>query len=125
MKKTWTEAFVLARIRQTLRRLSMYMPSISLLKREKRRKYVGPNKRLKFEYPCAKCGEWFPEKNIQVDHIVPAGSLRTFDDVGEFARRLLFCGIEGLQILCSGCHTEKTNEENRLRKSLLKTNKVV
>lgn len=109
--RKWTESFVLSRIRAVLRRLSIQMPSIRLAKLAARRKYTGPNRRQKFEYRCAACGQWFPEKHVQVDHIVPAGSMKTFEDVGPFARRLLFCSLSDLQVLCLKHHTEKTNAE--------------
>ena len=111
--KNWTEAYILSRIRSVLRRLSMQMPSIRECRVAARRKYEGPTPRLKFEYPCAKCGQWFAEKETHVDHIVPAGRLASFDDVGPFSRRLLFPQAHELQILCKPCHKTKTNEERR------------
>jgi 5-methylcytosine-specific restriction endonuclease McrA len=111
--KSWTESYILSRIRSVLRRLSMQMPSIRECRLAVRRRYTGDNSRLKWEYPCARCGQWFPEKETHVDHIVPAGSLRSFDDVGPFARRLLFPAPEQLQILCKPCHKAKTTLERR------------
>ena len=61
-------------------------------------------------YRCATCAQYFLQKEVQVDHITPAGSLRSYEDLPIFAARL-FCGREGLQVLCKTCHTEKTNEE--------------
>lgn len=113
MSRIWTEAYILSRIRSTLRRLSMQVPAIRLCKLASRRSYVGPNRQQKFEYKCAHCGEWFPEKETQVDHIVPAGALKTFDDVGAFARRLLFPAPDDLQVLCKPHHKEKSNAERK------------
>jgi hypothetical protein len=63
---------------------------------------------MKWEYQCAHCKKWFPEKEIEVDHIVEAGSLRNGDDVKTFIERL-FCERDGLQVLCKNtCHKEKT-----------------
>jgi 5-methylcytosine-specific restriction endonuclease McrA len=75
-----------------------------------RRAYKGPLKRQKFEYQCNICKNWFPEKNINVDHIIPAGSLNCANDLPEFVERL-FVEIEGLQLLCSTCHDKKTKQE--------------
>lgn len=111
--KSWTEAYILSRIRSVLRRLSMQMPSIRECRLAVRRRYTGDNPRLKWEYPCAKCGHWYTEKETHVDHIVPAGSLKSFDDVGPFARRLLFPTSNQLQILCKACHKTKTTSERR------------
>jgi len=47
-------------------------------------------------------------KEIQVDHVEPCGSLKTFEDLPGFVRRL-FCEADGLQVLCkANCHRRKT-----------------
>jgi 5-methylcytosine-specific restriction endonuclease McrA len=66
------------------------------------------NKRLKFEHQCSACSGWFPRKQVEVDHIVPAGSLRSFEDIPGFVQRL-FCEADGLVVLCEQCHQVKTN----------------
>ena len=71
--------------------------------------------RHKYEYTCAECKGWFQNKEIQVDHIEPAGSLNKYSDIGGFCKRL-FCEIDGMQVLCKPCHQLKTNEERKLRK---------
>jgi len=117
MARAWTEKYILSRIRATLRKLSMQMPSIRECRLRARRAYTaGLNPRQKFEYECAKCHEWFAEKDTQVDHVVPAGSLQSFDDVGPFARRLLFPAPDGLRCLCIACHSRVTQEQRKARK---------
>jgi len=116
MPAKWTEAYVLSKIRNLLRRMSMWMPAIKEAKLRARREYTGPRKLQKWEYQCAHCRAWFAEKDIHVDHITPAGSLRSIDtDLGPFARRLLLCGADGLEILCKPDHQEKTNRERAAR----------
>lgn len=61
-------------------------------------------------YKCASCSSLFKQSEVQVDHIKPAGSLKSFDDLPSFVERL-FCGVEGLQVLCSLCHDIKTKQE--------------
>jgi Zn finger protein HypA/HybF involved in hydrogenase expression len=75
-----------------------------------RRPYKGPNKRQKFEYQCNTCKRWFPDKKINVDHIIPAGSLQSAGDLPGFVERL-FCEKDNLQVLCSSCHDKKTKIE--------------
>jgi 5-methylcytosine-specific restriction endonuclease McrA len=77
-----------------------------------RRPYKGPNKRQKFEYQCNTCKKWFPEKQINVDHIVGAGSLNCSTDLAGFVDRL-FCEQDNLQVLCEVCHNEKTQLEKQ------------
>ena len=47
---------------------------------------------------------------ISVDHIIPAGSLRSAEDLKGFVERL-FVEIDGLQCLCDDCHSVKTQNE--------------
>ena len=108
---TLTEAGFWAYIRSSLRQRSLrgWKP-LQECKKRARRPYEGENNRQKWEYQCANCKNWFMEKEIHVDHIVDAGSLRNGDDLKGFIERL-FCEIDGLQVLCKDkCHREKTNE---------------
>lgn len=75
-----------------------------------RRPNESSNKRMKWEYQCALCDRWFPQKEVSVDHIVPVGTLKCYEDLPEFVEGL-FCGKEGLQVLCKGCHSIKTQDE--------------
>ncbi len=79
-----------------------------------KREYVGPNKRQKFEYLCNVCGKYHPKKETSVDHIIPTGTLRSFADLPGFVERL-FCGVDGLQTICTNCHQKKTAEERAAR----------
>lgn len=63
---------------------------------------------------CAECEGTFKGKDCAVDHIVPAGTLKCFDDVGPFLTRLMV-GSNGLQVLCDECHKAKTAEERKRR----------
>ena len=68
--------------------------------------YTGPDKRRKWSYQCSQCKKLFKGTEVQVDHIEPCGSLKSFDDLAGFAERL-FVETDGLQVLCSKCHKEK------------------
>lgn len=122
---TMTESAFWSFIRSGLRQKSRYWKPITECKQKSRRKYNGPNKRQKFEYQCNQCKNWFAEKNINVDHIIPAGSLNCAQDLPGFVERL-FCEAKDLQVLCSNCHNIKSkkdklkmkkikNAENKLR----------
>jgi 5-methylcytosine-specific restriction endonuclease McrA len=97
-------------IRAALRQKSRWWKPVANVKRKARRPYKGPNKRQRFEYQCAICLNYFPEKKINVDHKIPAGSLLSSDDLKGFVERL-FVEEPGLQVLCSGCHDKKTKQE--------------
>jgi 5-methylcytosine-specific restriction endonuclease McrA len=107
---TMTESAFWSFIRSALRQKSRWWKPITQTKMNARRPYKGPNKRQKFEYQCAHCEKWFPEKKINVDHICPAGSLNSAQDLPGFVERL-FCESDNLQVLCEKCHDVKTKEE--------------
>ena len=108
---TMTESAFLSFIRSDLRQKSRWWKPISECKLKAKSKYKGPNKRQKFEYQCKKCKQWFAEKNINVDHIKPAGSLNCAEDLPGFVNRL-FCEIDNLQVLCEPCHNVKTKQDS-------------
>ena len=97
-------------LRSQLRRISMKWRPRSEAKNAARRNYKGPNRRQKYEYQCAMCREWFAGKQVQVDHIVPCGSLNSYDDLSDFVERL-FCAKEGFRVLCTPCHQATTNKQ--------------
>lgn len=104
---TMTESMFFSMIRSCLRQQSRWWKPISECKKDCKRVYKGNNKRQKYEYQCNNCKNWFIEKDIKVDHIIECGSLKSFDDIGEFCKKL-FVEKEGLQCLCSKCHNLKT-----------------
>ena len=108
---TMTESAFWSFIRSALRQKSRWWKPISECKLKAKRKYKGPNKRQRFEYQCKKCKQWFAEKNINVDHIKPAGSLNCAEDLPGFINRL-FCEIDNLQVLCEPCHNVKTKQDS-------------
>lgn len=107
-----TEAQFFSWIRSYARRLSIkWKPRTDYLK-SVRRPYKGDNKRVKWEYPCHECRQWLILKNIEVDHIIPCGSLQSFDDIGVFYKNLL-CEKDGYVTLCKPCHLKHTNEDRK------------
>lgn len=99
----WTEAAFWGFIRSGLRQLSMRWPPRRDIMREGRRPYRGPDKRTKWEHRCELCGGWFRAKEIEIDHIEPAGKLTDWSDLVPFVQRLL-CERENLRKTCSGCN---------------------
>lgn len=112
---TMSKSMFFSMIRSALRQKSRWWKPIAECKKRSRRDYKGPLKRQKFEYQCNYCKNWFPEKKVAVDHIIPAGELNSFEDLAEFTKKL-FCEIDGLQVLCETCHDVKTKQEKEDRK---------
>lgn len=107
---TMTEAAFWVYIRSFLRQKNRHWKPLRLAKLLSRRKYKGSNPHQRFEYQCNHCKQWFPEKEVNVDHIIPAGTLTCANDLPGFVERL-FCEVQGLQILCFDCHNIKTQNE--------------
>jgi len=109
---TWTRARYWQQVRSHLRNAFKFAwVPIRECKTSARRKNQSSNKRLKYEYQCNHCSEWFPDKEIAVDHIEPVGSLKSEDDLVLFLKRLT--PEDGFQVLCKPCHQIKTNEERK------------
>lgn len=108
---TITEAAYWGGLRSALRRHYRYWkPAIQALKQAERPS-KSKNKRLKYEYQCAKCKQWFPRKDVQIDHVTPCGSLKGPDDIAGFLERLTPESPEAYQVLDKKCHKIKTQEE--------------
>lgn len=111
---TWTQARYFGFIRSGLRRMSLRWGPRNIAKNAVRRDYTGDNPRQKYEYQCSVCGGWFKGADVEVDHVVECGELRSFDDLPGFVARL-FCEADGFRVLCKHtCHRRKTG---RARKS--------
>jgi hypothetical protein len=102
---TLTESAFWSFIRSTLRAKTIYWKPVKEAKLAARKSVNG--KRHKYEYQCAECKGWFKDKDVAVDHIIGAGSLKSAKDLEGFIERL-FIEKEGLQVLCQKHHKEKT-----------------
>jgi hypothetical protein len=110
----WSTAKFWGFIRSGLRgTYNKWPPKWDILNQAKR-PYKGPGKQQKWEYQCNRCKKWHKQKDVSVDHKIPAGALNSFEDVASFVERL-FVGPEGLQLLCSVCHSDKTQEERKAK----------
>ena len=107
---TWTEARYFGFIRSALRAAFIKYPVKSHVKASVK-EMTDDGARWR----GASCDGLFLSKDTQVDHIVPCGSLRTYDDLPGFVERM-FCEAEGFQVLCKACHQDKTNAERAARK---------
>lgn len=100
-------SFIRSGLRQKSRRWKPIYDTLAAAKRPSKSK---TNKRLRWEYKCAKCKKWWAQKDVSVDHIKPVGSLRSAADLADFVLNL-FCEVDNLQCLCTTCHDQKTKED--------------
>lgn len=111
---TMTESQFFSFIRSGLRSKSQRWPPRFAKLNKNRKKVTG--KRHRYEHQCEQCKGWFKQKDIEVNHRIPCGSLKSFDDLPGFVERL-FCEEEGLEIVCKECHRKITNEERASAKN--------
>jgi len=107
---TWSRAKYFGFIRSALRQATMRFPVKQMVLVENRRPYNGEDKRTKWEYECLHCKHWLKRKDVEVDHIKPAGTLTCYEDLPRFVRNL-YCEKDNLRILCCQCHAIVTNEQ--------------
>ena len=107
---TMTSSAFWSFIKSALRQKSRWWKPVREVKLAARRPSQSSNTRLKWEFCCAQCHRWLPDKEISVDHKIPVGSLKGSDDLAGVVARL-FCEKEGLQCLCDTCHGVKTKQD--------------
>jgi len=113
---TWTRSRYFTQIRSHLRNAFRYYLPIMNTKKAARRPNQSANKRLKWESQCGHCKQWFPEKETQVDHNIPCGSLKEMWDVPIFIEKL--SAEDGCYTnLCKPCHKKVTAEERNAPKT--------
>ena len=106
--ETWTKAQYWSFIRSSLRRAFSRYPVKFQVKTAARRAVKG--KRHRWEYQCALCEDWFQDKEVEVDHDPPCGSLKDYSDLAGFVERM-FCEADSLQVVCKKCHKAKTKKD--------------
>ncbi len=96
---TMSNAAFFGWLRSRLRKMSIAWKPIQIVKKAAKIPYKGPNKRRRFSYVCSNCGNAVSDKECAVHHIIPAGSLKSFEDLPGFCERL-FVEKHGLILLC-------------------------
>lgn len=107
---TWTKSAYFGFIRSALRRAWTRYPVRYQVLADAKRKVVG--KRHKMEFKCAKCSDWFKQKEVEVDHIEGCGSLKEYSDFPKFVSTL-FCEADNLRVVCKPCHLKITAEAKK------------
>ena len=61
--------------------------------------------------PCDQCKCIFPQGQVEVDHIIRAGSFRDWDECEQWLMGLMQINFASLQLLCKPCHKIKSYAE--------------
>jgi hypothetical protein len=113
---TMTESQYFSKIRSMLRSGFRYWKPMQLALEAASRPSQSINKRIKKEYQCAKCKNWFKRADVEIDHIEECGSLSKYEDIVPFLQRLTKEEITAYDILCRPCHKIKTYKYKELKK---------
>lgn len=109
---TQTQAGHMGNIRSMLRSLSRWWKPMQLALKASSTTYtVGRAKRVMFL--CAQCNKLHERKNVEVNHIEPAGSLKDYNDLPSFCEKLFVEDITKLEVLCKPCHLAITAEQRK------------
>ena len=112
----WTTSKFFSFIRSAIRnKFTRWPPKYEVLNAAKSCVPKDRGGRQKFEYKCSICEGKFAQKNVEVDHIIPCGSLKSFEDLSGFAERM-FCSAEHLRVVCKPCHKKVTAAERAKKK---------
>ena len=117
---TMTEAAFFSKLRSILRRGFQWWVPMKKALDAASRPSQSTNKRLKKEYKCALCDGWFPRKFVQIDHIIPCGTLTCYEDIAPFIERLTQEDPNSYQIVCTPCHKWKTMQDRERSKATVK-----
>lgn len=110
--KTWTESMFFSAIRSALRmKFRYWKPMTEALKKASRPSQNKKRPALKTEYQCAMCLKWFDRKSVEVNHIIPCGSLSKYEDIVPFVKRLTEENIDLYNVLCKPCHKKETKKQ--------------
>lgn len=110
--------FILSMLRRNFRKYPAYSQCLNNAKVVR----MIPSKKSKKKlrrvfYICAVCKKEFSIKNVAIDHINAVVDPKVgFIDFNTYIERL-YCSIDNLQVLCKSHHQEKTNKENKQRRS--------
>lgn len=117
LSSNWSDARIHAFIVSVLRAGSRRWPhKYETLAEAKTTKKINPKTgRVAQHYACAVCKEDFPQKEMDVDHILPVvDPKKGFKNWDTYIERL-FCKKENLQAICRPCHKIKTAKEKQHR----------
>ena len=106
----WLKPYIQNVLRRAYSRTSFYKNALNAARRPIK------DGRYRVGYECAHCGNVFPRKLVQVDHIdpvIPVDKLPIYLSYDEYVARLF---TDALQILCKSCHSVKSAGENAIRR---------
>lgn len=121
MNKPWelpetpwkTESAFWSWVRGQLRKGWSRHPVKHLYLKQNRYKAEGKRGKMVWHLDCELCDAPTPQSNIEIDHIVPSGSLTCEEDLGPFAARLYMVTFQTIRAVCKDCHGIQTHADKK------------
>lgn len=109
---TETDSMHMGKIRAGLRNISRWWKPFQVALREASVK-CNIGGRIKTLYKCCKCKRMLVRQSVEVNHIIPVGSLKSYADLPGFCERLFVEDTSLLEVVCKECHAEITKEQRK------------
>ena len=110
--QTETESQHMGKLRSALRNISRWWKPFQVaLKVAAVRCNIGG--RIRVLYKCSQCKRMLDRKSVEVNHIVPVGSLKSYSDLPGFCERLFVEDISLLEVVCKECHSVITSSQRK------------
>ena len=84
---------------------------LNLIRSKRFKAPIGRNGKSVWAGVCEQCGGTFRQPELEVDHLVGAGSLRSLQDLAGFIERLVMVDETSLQLVDKECHRIRSYAE--------------
>lgn len=112
--KGYTKSKYFRKVRSALRMAFRYWPPMYEALKNATVKGEGGKK----HYLCKNCKKAFTRKEVQIHHKIPCGSIKDFNEVVPFLKRLTNPSPDSYEILCKNCHKKETEKTSKKRKQI-------
>ncbi len=113
-KSVWpTKAAYFAWLRGLLRKGWSRYPIKTEFMKENRKRILGKKGKEVWGAMCSECKSDKIMQEIEVDHIIDAGSLTCIEDIQPFVVRLLMCPKSNLRFICKVCHKIRNHSQKK------------
>lgn len=109
---TETDSMHMGKIRAGLRNISRWWKPFQVALRKAAVK-CNIGGRIKTLYKCCKCNRMLVRQSVEVNHIIPVGSLKSYADLPGFCERLFVEDTSLLEVVCKECHAEITKDQRK------------
>lgn len=115
---TKTEAGMVSWVLSYMRKMTLrWKPRFDKMNDGRVKKPLGKNGKEVWANTCEHCKKWFKTSDLDMDHIMPIGGMRSLEDAGRWLTNALV-ETDGYQRLCHKCHLQKGKDVDNKEKSI-------